>query len=488
MPTINFGKYYDSDLDTLTDVDYLGWILTQDDGRAGDFAAWYGYDIRARIRNIPAEQGAAAAARANYTLHPSQAAAADAVERELLRGDATAYRIDGGAGYGKSFVTREIVTRAMLHGYAVRACATSYVASQVLDQQLAGICEAGTIASTCRLAKVRSEDVESYTVDSKSLETMHALLNPSELPRLLVVDEGSMVGDEVAVPLLDIARRTGGKLLIVGDRYQLPPVGQDHASPFYRLDGAVELREPMRFSRDSDLFTVEQVARFDPRGIFNLDLPESDEVRWHSDQHGLVSHYLDALREYPNDDCRMLFFRRDDVAFANQAIRARRYGPEAESTPLVDGERFLVLETTDVGRDTDDEQGHRIYSGQTFQPESLRTDDVHGIQCPVARVRGVGDVPLSFAGSETAAALQRKLTVLRAQVRDSARPEKWADFYRVKNAFLPVGYPYAMTVHRCQGQTVDRAYFDPRRLQGRMGAALTYVAATRASSQINVVR
>ncbi len=393
MPTIHFGQKRGTDLDAIEDAGYLGWILTQNSGRAGEFAAWYGDEIRERVRQIHREVGARARRLSDYSLNKSQATASTVIDTELLHGDRNAFRLDGGAGYGKSFVTRDIAIRARQLGWDVKAMASSYVASQVLAQQLDGVASTGTIASMCRLSKVRNQDVETYEVVSDSIERMHDLLASGETGRnLVIVDEGSMVGDDIGRPMLDLAHRVDGKLLVVGDRYQLPPVGQEHASPFYhQIDGSIELDEPMRFSRDSDLYILEQQARFNPRAIHQFEIPGSLEVVRHPDQRALVAQYMRDTDANSGDDARMLFFRRDDVAFANEAIRRHRYGADADHHPIMQGEGVMVLETTDVGRTGDSEvdMGTRLYSGQTVHAVNVRVEEVHGIRCPVADVYGV---------------------------------------------------------------------------------------------------
>ena len=85
-------------------------------------------------------------------LMPDQLAAAEAITDELINGNNRVYRLQGGAGYGKSYTVMEVAQRAKRAGFNVVAMANSYVASQVMAESLnpVGI-EPSTIARALAL-------------------------------------------------------------------------------------------------------------------------------------------------------------------------------------------------------------------------------------------------------------------------------------------------------------------------------------------------
>lgn len=483
MAELTFGKHRGADISDLP-LDYLTWVLRTGEsdvfGRIGEFVRDHGDEIRATLH------AAYASVADDYELTAHQRDAVDVVARALVTGPANVYRLDGGAGYGKSYCVADIVRQALLAGLEVNACATSYIATQVLARQLqrTGI-PVRTIASLCRLDRVDDEDRESYEVTAGSHEAMANLLRPG---RMMVVDEWSMVGDEVADVLLGYAAH-GGKLLAVGDAYQLPPVGQRDPSSFSRVPGVVELQEPMRFPRTSDLYTLEQLTRYQPRSIYDYDWDGSDTVRTVQGSRGMFAQFLDDRVAHPMDDGRILYYRRDDVRAANDTVRSMLYGDAARREPVIADERVMVMRTTDVGKDTlTGEDGVRYYSGETFLVDEVEPGEESGIPCYRLRLHGrAAPVPVLMPGGDVRGAREyrRALSDARSDARGSS---DWRAYRALRDRFLPVGYNYAMTVHRCQGQTVDRVHFDPRRLQSPEGAALTYVAATRASKQATLVR
>ena len=483
-PTINFGKYRGQPVDQIDDIGYLSWVLSTGSkdpySRVGEFVETYGDAIRARIR----AHYAAAADR--YTLTPSQQAVADELCAALVNGDVPAARLDGGAGYGKSFTVAEVARQALLAGYEVNACAPSYVATQVLARSLDGLgVNTRTIASLCHLPKEEQEDRESYVVTEHSHEKMAGLLEPG---KLLIVDEWSMGQDEVAEPLIRYTAQ-GGKLLGVGDRYQLPPVGQRTPSAFSRIETISELTEPMRFGKDSDLYTLEQLARFQPRAIYNHDFGSSSEVVSLDSTIDMFRRFIDDQLSDPLSDHRILFYRRKDVQAANTTVRGLLYGDQASREPVIEDERVMCMRTTDVGQDTrTGADGVRYYSGETFFVEDAEPMEVHGVPCHQVKLHGrQNPVFVVFPGSDTPGAVTYRRTL--AALRNAASENgDWREYRAVRDAFFPAGYNYSMTVHRCQGQTVDRVYFCPRHLQGPEGAALTYVAATRARKNVYLAR
>jgi len=488
-----FGKHRGVPLCDM-DPGYLTWVLRtaakDPDGSLGAFAARHGDLIKATIQG--AQKRAAEQMEVAYTLNDSQQIAADTIVRDLLENDDThLYRLEGGAGYGKSFTVLDIVRRAALQGYQVQACATSYVATQVLSKQLALInVEAKTIASTIRLAKVEMEDQEEYEQTPETGEALRMLLGHK---RLLVVDEYSMVQDEIADRMMEAAQTCGGKLLVVGDLKQLPPVKQNADSSFSRIPGAVTLTQPMRFGTDSDLYALEQVARFHPEGFADHDWSDSVEIVTHRTLDDLITRYVEDMRAAPQEDARMMFFRRADVVEANAQIRARRFGDDAVN-PVVEDERLMVMSTADVVNEKTMEPV-RFYSGQSFLVEAVTeathmqipcyaVDFTNGTRVHVVFAAGTSQVDSSKRGSD-------EYTARLASLRDEAvESGYWGEWRALKNAFLLVGYDYAMTVHRCQGQTVDRSYFSPGMLRqsGPMASKLLYVAATRAKKAVHMVQ
>jgi len=493
--TVPFGKHRGTPLSEM-DPGYLRWMVR----KAGDSDAWDGLvsfvnsnreSIESAING--SQRAALAKVSADYTLNESQKASS-AFLSEWLQGVEPAAKLEGGAGYGKSFTVMDVVRNAIEQGYRVHACATSYVATQVLSKQLAALAvEAKTIASTFRLNKVTVDSKSEYVWSPDSDEMVVEHLGRK---RLLIVDEYSMVGDDIGRRLLAGAEHHGGKLLAVGDLKQLPPVGQYRDSVLAGITLSTTLTEPMRYSADSDLYTLEQMARNTPEEVARHDWTGSAGIHLHPSVEALLETYVADSKAAPKEDARVLFFRRADVVSANATIRAGLYGAErAEQFPVIEDERLMVMATVDIQPvgTTSKEDRLRFYSGTSYMVERVQAAEIDDVPCYVVKLDNGVMVPIMFMVTEYTADHSKLggpeyTAKLRALADHAELTGSWVAYHEFKNLFLPVGYNYAMTVHRCQGQTVDRVYFAPAKLSaGYMTSSLLYVASTRAKRAVHMV-
>ncbi len=487
-----FGKHSGTCL-TEVPVDYLQWLLDKADH---PFVGEHREEIAEIIINA---QAAKAALLPDYTLSSSQLRASTFLQEWLLTPELSCAKLEGGAGYGKSFCVLDVVRFALEQGLGVYAAATSYVATQVLVEQLDPLgVTASTIARALRLEVVRDGAKEDYVLGIDSEECLSKLLG---INRLLVVDEYSMISDDIGQALLDAAERYGGKLLVVGDLAQLPPVGQDQDSVLSLIETSTSLSDPMRYSKGSDLYQVEQMARHEPYSLLNSaeQWDDSDEVEVVQDREQLLREYQ---LDYDGADARVLYYTRRDVVAANRAIRHKLHGASADQL-VVDGEKLMVASTQDVYNGGVDLQGHpdttRYYSGTAWEVDEFEQDVVEGVPCYRVRFANGNTVPVMFMVTETKADPESpggeeytvRLRELAEAAKDPENPVSWREWWQFKKNFLPVMYGYATTVHKAQGQTVDRAYIDPRSLAfagGReVGKKLLYVAATRAKKKLTMV-
>jgi exodeoxyribonuclease-5 len=509
--TIPFGKYRGTPLSEM-DRGYLRWMLKTVDG--GD--AWKGLTAfvtrhRETIEGLFDPRVIAAKVEVDYELSYSQGQAVEAVMETLINGDVPYMRLEGGAGYGKSFVCLDLVRRAMGEGYSVHACATSYVATQVLASKMNRYdIEPRTIAATMKMRPEIDVDTgeEDYLETEDTYSAVHDLLKPQ---CLLLVDEYSMVHDDTATMMMSAAAEGGGKLLVVGDLAQLPPVKQTTDSVFSRIPHVFTLTEPMRYLPNSDLFRLEQAARENPYAFASLDWSGSTEVVVHPGTPELFRQFKQDYFAAPAEDARMLYFRRRDVIAANETVRDMLFGPEmASGTPVIEDEKLMVTSTTFMPTgvyrrnpitNREEEIVNRWYSGESFLVESV--EEYEEAEVPCYRVKFSGrdtPTPVVFGmtasnlvggsrGSEEFAAKRKVLRDAAIECTDKeARKEAWKAFYQFSNRFLVVSHAYATTVHRAQGASLDRVYFDPRQLQGSsMTAKLLYVAATRAKKAMHFV-
>lgn len=343
-----------------------------------------------------------------------QAAAIKAIV-EWYRSPRQEFYLAGYAGVGKSTVAamaiEELKGRCRVD--AVRTAAYTGKAASVLRRK--GIHDAQTIHSLIYLADEDEVTGELRFVLSED--------SPAATADLIVLDECSMVGTELA----DDLRSFGKKILVMGDPGQLPPISGEGA--FTSRDPDVFLREIHRQAAESPIIELATLARQGkplPKGYARRDvrvLPLTKETQ------------QEVYREDTQPVCGL-----NRVRWTyNLRIRMRRGFDGVAPQP---GERILCCRNNR-------EEG--IYNGQA---------GVLRAATPAAKWKRFGDV-----------------WELSADMEDSGRVEKLAvDPYLFKRHFdpqghaerlrLPRGLPrldefdfgYVLTAHQGAGQLVGRRH------------------------------
>jgi len=447
-------------------------------------------------------------------LMPDQLAAAEVITEELLYGSHRVHRLQGGAGFGKSWTVMEIAQRAKKAGFEVKAMANSYVATQVLAESLnpVGI-EPMTIARALALRPDTTSFSESYGPSEDTQTYLDSLLASGNL---LCVDEYSMCSDGVVELIYGKMNEPGNtsKLLVIGDNKQLPSPEQDYMCAFDTILPAFKLYIPKRYAADSDLHQLEHLVRKDPLMLpMLLDKLQGDQIIKHNDFNSLCLQMIHDINNHPDDTGLMLFYRRDAVAAANRKIRSIVYGTTVDE--LVNEERLRVMRTSFLPVRYDHEKGQWVtlnfYSG-TFikacdpaietvcisfnQPDlPYNTLDDICVDCYTV-INNEGDrVPVVFSKTEHQAdssttggkEFNAGLNIVKQYCMEM---NDWQLYHHYRSKFVQISYGYATTVHRSQGSSVDRIYLNPADvLQGGNNIAprLAYVAATRAREQLHYV-
>ena len=516
---IPFGKHRGTPISKI-DPGYAGWLLKmgRDPGfHFADFVEDNHKALRAAAAAIPAS------ADLSYTLADDQQQASDEALASLVR-PGHIHRLQGGAGYGKSFAMRDIAVRLKREGFQVAAAATSFVATQNLSKDLTPIgVPCRTIASTFQLSPDRTQAAERYTMGP---DTEHRAEQAMAEGSVMMIDEYSMVSDPIGQMLLDSCQRGGGSLLVVGDRYQLPSPEQSWDSMLCKVEPSSELTISKRFAPGSTLAHIEQLVRQNPLGFQLSDIEQGAEFRTVTSQ-GALDAFLENHRDRPDESQLMLFYRRADMVAANSTIRAQLVPDATEAVEA--GETLRVQRTVfrydrqnvDVRgrevyvspRDQAETQGcSRLYSGTHLEvleaepgTHTIDLGDIgeFHIPCYWVRFENYGRQPVLFAktdnaadptmrgGAEFNAALKATREYIEQNLPEHTK-NRWAPLYALRDQFLTVAYGYASTIHRVQGQSLDRvtvplnlirqvANYDPY-----TAAKLVYVAMTRAKKELLV--
>lgn len=330
----------------------------------------------------------------------------EAVEHAL--GDRRLALIQGPAGSGKTRIAAAIAESYQKAGFEVVGSSVTGKAAQGLGEAT-GL-DARTLAAWNRSWKIRPDG--------------------ADLPahRVMLVDEASMLSLEELKVLLRESGRSGMKLILIGDERQLPPVGPGHPYPRFLKDfGAYYLSEVHRQKEE----WMRRATRLLSEGKTTEALDaylERDRVHWTENldeaRTSLVLHWFDDRRRHPEESSMLLAYRNSDAKAMNSQIRALRRGDgELAEGILIHGQEFAPGDRI-LFRRNDRRQVRSLESG-----------------APVAVQNGTLGTVSKVEPNHMEVELDSGTEV----VFDPA-------------VYRDVVHGYAVTLHKAQGATVDRAY------------------------------
>jgi exodeoxyribonuclease-5 len=421
---------------------------------------------------------------AGHSLTEEQQKAFDKIKGIITDGSGVA-TLSGYAGTGKTTTLRQIARRLGPEFSEVYMMAPTHKAAEVLGRKTGR--EVSTIHSALGLRPKR-DGQGGY----KFVPTGRGRRNFA-WGSLLLVDEGSMVPQQ----LYDIADeiRDNRNLSIVysGDPAQLPPVNED-PSPALDHDG-YKLEKIVRQEQDNPIIQASMEVREAEdakRHSFTPNVKGDQGVEVAPSRTELIEKAIEAfdtdLYRRRGDHVRILAYRNDVVETYNDICRDILYDGTDEQ--FIDGE-WLVATDPWYGSEGK-EMAPIIQNSEEFVVQGKEPSSLYGFDTWVLEISSDPD-----GGDEV-----RYIEVLNrdeipryeAKLNDLAEKAKqngnWDDYYNYKEHFAHVDYSYAMTTHKAQGSTFTKTFVDAEDISTCPNRSeisrLKYVATTRASQKLVV--
>ena len=291
-------------------------------------------------------------------------------------------------------------------------------------------------------------------------QTLHNLLDELRSGKttlggrdVVVVDEAGMIGSRQMAELLDQAGAAKAKVVLVGDSRQLQPI--DAGGAFRTLSNELGAARLTEIKRQKEEWARENVLSFAMgRSAMALkSFAERGLLTWNSDRQAsaerVVGDWAKSRSEEPTASQLMLAGTRAEVAQLNELARQSRLSAGELS-------KGLAVATSQGGREFS--AGDRLLF--------LRNDKALGVKN-------------GTLGTVESVRARGEFSELRVRTDQGQRVTVTTEQYNY------IDHGYATTVHKAQGQTVDRAYV----LLGRMhDRELSYVSASRARGAWLAVR
>lgn len=305
------------------------------------------------------------------------------------------------------------------------------------------------------------------------------------------IDEGGMLGQGkdgkmgIWKYVLEAAQKHPKvRWIIMGDPYQLPPVGED-VSPVWQLPNILTLDKVMR--QDNQILTLATHLRDmidKPFGRLTLQSDnDGEEGVWKTDrfEQAILNHADTFLK---GTESKAIAWRNATVDRLNAMIRKELFA-DSLVCPWQPGDRITLLEPAKnfegdlIG--TTDEEG-------AVEKADVADHPFEGMKC--WRIVMRSDLNTSMTLWVLHNIDKNRYELRKARLAAEARNDrsKWKDFWSFVESFHNVRHAYAITAHRAQGSTYKRAFVNwkdilvnPNVVEARR---CLYVAATRPKKEL----
>jgi exodeoxyribonuclease-5 len=378
--------------------------------------------------------------------------------------------IQGAAGCGKSTLITYLMkalraqykmyelllqTNKKESEFEVRISATTNQAVAVLEE-LTG-CRASTIHSQLGLKVINN--IKTGETNLQRKKEWKFLYN-----KLFIIDESSMIDDELFEAIDDTARDS--KIVLIGDEWQLAPVGQKIATTarlncrkvimnkIIRNSGAI-METGAQFRESAEFGTFKPIKK-DP-AVLHVNGPDFQTM--------VDASFMDS--NYKTNDIKIL-------AWTNKRVQA--YNAHVRKINGYD-ELLQIGETVITNNAIID--GSTSYKTDSFvkitdvSPEIILKDVVGRYVTINKHIEG-------FMANDPLA--QRKL------LKKLSKEQEWHDYYAIKEGWFDLRSAYASTVHKAQGRTYKTVFIDLYDIGTCRSASdvarMLYVSISRATDQV----
>lgn len=428
------------------------------------------------------------------------------------------YVIEGKAGTGKTTIAKEILKE--FEDEQIYVAAVSHKAKGVIKNSFGEDTRGKKFFSIAGLLGMKGiNDNDTQTTKFQVGLKVPLLDNP---PALLVIDEASMITEDVLKKIIDINSSLSRpfQMLFLGDIGQIQPI-RDDQSEFYRTHKDL-------LNKKSDIFNSKHKSKLITRvrqGEANPILPYADYF-WENSQkeNPELNPTQHIVRNNQITDKGSLLFSNSEAEVLNSVIKAVKNAVEKGLTNHVKIVTYHVNEKTELnqkihealfGKDSDYSKGDMLILNSPYdlpdvnatmensseiQIKSIQDTDVDefGVHTLYLETNGTAytrtgneqkDCVIQVVSRNDIGLYNQKLQELashaKRQTNRALKKQAWSDFWEYKGRYADVDFGYAITAHKSQGSTYDIVVVDEKDIMGTTATSnqekseLIYTALTR---------
>lgn len=428
------------------------------------------------------------------------------------------YVIEGKAGTGKTTIAKEILKE--FEDEQIYVAAVSHKAKGVIKNSFGEDTRGKKFFSIASLLGMKGvNDNDTQTTKFQVGLNVPLLDNP---PALLVIDEASMITEDVLKKIIDINSSLSRpfQMLFLGDIGQIQPI-RDEQSEFYRTHKDL-------LNKKSDIFNSKHKSKLITRvrqGEANPILPYADYF-WENSQkeNPELNPTQHIVRSNQITDKGSLLFSNSEAEVLNSVIKAVKNAVEKGLTNHVKIVTYHVNEKTELnqkihealfGKDSDYSKGDMLILNSPYdlpdvdatmensseiQIKSIQDTDVDefGVHTLYLETNGTAytrtgneqkDCVIQVVSRNDIGLYNQKLQELaslaKRQTNRVLKKQAWGYFWEYKGRYADVDFGYAITAHKSQGSTYDIVVVDEKDIMGTTATSnqekseLIYTALTR---------
>ena len=442
-----------------------------------------------------------------------------------------AITLSGYAGTGKTSLM-EMVAKKLRRRYNVVFSATTHQAAGVLKSKVGKYgFDTRTVNSLFGIAVETDMDNKVYDMSKTKIKQVESKLNFGDI---VVLDEASMLSDKNYDDVVTLAKMYHAKIIFVGDRAQLAPVGQTEVSKVFRDSNGevVELTKVERTGNNAILseatairngqnFTYESAFNAQGQGVAYVTPQSTDVIS------SIIETFTPGLKTNPNY-LRILAFTNASVANYNSKVRQslgynglapqvgepmlgyanwgydRSRASSGDPYQFVNSRSYKVVATQAPYK-----SGVRLSDGTicSFDILPLRLEDSMGEQVTVPFI----DIKNNIQNRNSAKLAAQEKAILWTKWRTAQGMQKKAllDAINELENFLfindnltgdqnnllqakVIDFGYAHTIHKSQGGTYTHVIMDDGSIESSRSTAamkqqLKYVGVSRATDTVTII-
>lgn len=248
---------------------------------------------------------------------------------EFTKSDQTTTTLSGSAGTGKTSLVIEYLDYLDDKGIPYILAAPTHKAKLVLEALT------GQGAFTVHQLLSLQPNLDIFELDFRELDffsNSDAYNHPNQIPYkgVIIIDEASMINDDLFEFIIDCARKSESKVVWVGDEKQLQPVKSDKLSKVFSLDNKILLTKIYRQKEDSPVLDILSELREHSLNNFEPCKGIEDSIYTFNNAIDFMRSSKDILRETVATgnvlNAKILAFTNARVKALNQASRKLIFG------------------------------------------------------------------------------------------------------------------------------------------------------------------